>query len=123
MKKAMPILLILGFLGLILQVAVNVFITEKKSEYTLKTKDNSYSITEHMEVINNISYYDIGITDKEGSVYTVFLKKNLNKQTEIIRDIRTFKTDNVSCIYPIFRRDVTANLTCLFDGEVVSFDY
>lgn len=123
MKKALPILFIIAILGLVLQAVVIVFTVEKTSEYTLLTKDNEYQIKEHLEVIDEESYYNIGITDKEGSVYTVFLKKNLNKQTEIIRDIRTFKTDNVSCIYPIFRRDVTANLTCLYDGEVVSFDY
>ena len=123
MKKAFPILFIIAILGLVLQAVVIVFTVEKTSEYTLLTKDNEYQIKEHLEVIDEESYYNIGITDKEGSVYTVFLKKNLNKQTEIIRDIRTFKTDNVSCIYPIFRRDVTANLTCLYDGEVVSFDY
>ena len=44
MKKALPILLIIGCLGLILQVAVNVFIVEKNSNYALKTKDNHYNI-------------------------------------------------------------------------------
>ena len=78
MKKTMPILFILGFLGLILQVAVNVFITEKTSEYALKTSDNSYKITEHMEVINNVSYYDIGITDKDGVFYSLFVEYTYN---------------------------------------------
>ena len=123
MKKAMPILLILGFLGLILQVAVNVFITEKKSEYTLKTKDNSYSITEHMEVINNISYYDIGITDKDGIFYSLFVEEDFNKQTEVIRDIKTFKSNNLSCIFPVYRRNVTGNVTCLYNNEAVSYSY
>lgn len=119
----MPILIIIAILGLVLQAVVIVFTVEKNAEYTLLTEDNEYQIKEHLEVIDDESYYNIGITDKEGSVYTVFLKKDLNKQTEIIRDIRTFKTDNISCIYPIFRRDVTTNLTCLYDGEVVSYDY
>lgn len=123
MKKAMPILLIIGCLGLILQVAVNVFTVEKNSDYTLKTDENVYSIKEHLEVIDEVSYYNIGITDKDGQVYTVFLEKNLNKQTEIVRDIKTFKSNNLSCIFPIFRRGVTGNVTCLYNGEAVSYDY
>lgn len=123
MKKAMPILLILGFLGLILQVAVNVFISEKMSEYTLKTSDNSYNITEHMEVIDNISYYDIGITDKDGIFYSLFIEEDFNKQTEVIRDIKTFKSNNLSCIFPIYRRNVTGNVTCLYNGESASYSY
>ena len=114
MKKAMPILIIIAILGLVLQAVVIVFTVEKNAEYTLLTEDNEYQIKEHLEVIDDESYYNIGITDKEGSVYTVFLKKNLNKQTEIIRDIRTFKTDNISCIYPIFRRrqQTTSKFRC-----------
>lgn len=123
MKKAIPILLILALLGLILQIAVNVFVNEKSSEYTLKTDDNVYNITEHLEVVDNISYYNIGVTDKDGIVYSVFLEEDFNKQTEIIRDIKTFKANDVSCIFPIFRRDVTSNVMCLYDGEAVSYDY
>ena len=119
----MPILFILGVLGLILQVAVIVFTVEKNTNYTLKTKDNSYNISEHLEVIDDISYYNIGITDRDGQAYTVFLQKNLNKQTEIIRDIKTFKSNNLSCIFPVFRRNITGNVTCLYDGEAVSYDY
>ena len=123
MKKAMPILFILGFLGLILQVAVNVFITEKTSEYALKTSDNSYKITEHMEVIDNVSYYDIGITDKDGVFYSLFVEEDFNKQTEVIRDIKTFKSNNLSCIFPIYRRNETGNVTCLYNDEAVSYSY
>lgn len=123
MKKAMPILLILAFLGLVLQVAVIVFITEKDTEYTLKTEDNIYNISEHLEVVDNVSYYNIGVSDQNDNYYTIFLEKDFNKQTEIVRDIKTFTSNNVSCIFPIFRRDVTSNVTCLYNGESVSYDY
>ena len=123
MKKALPILLILAALALVLQVVVNVFTTEKSSEYTLQTEDNNYKIVEHLEVIDNVSYYNIGVEDKEGTYYTIFLEKDFNKQTEIIRDIKTFKSNDVSCIFPVYRREVTGNVSCLYDGESVSYDY
>lgn len=123
MKKALPILLIIGVLGLVLQVAVNVFIVEKDSNYAIKTKDNHYNIEEHLEVIDNVSYYNIAITDKDNQVYTIFLEEDFNKQTEVVRDIRTFKSNNLNCIFPVFRRDVTGSVTCLYNGETVSYNY
>lgn len=123
MKKALPILLIIGVLGLVLQVAVNVFIVEKDSNYAIKTKDNHYNIEEHLEVIDNVSYYNIAITDKDNQVYTIFLEEDFNKQTEVVRDIRTFKSNNLNCIFPVFRRNVTGSVTCLYNGETVSYNY
>lgn len=123
MKKVLPILVILGIFALVFQVIVTVFINEKNVEYTLKTEDNSYVIKEHLEVIKDVSYYNIGITDKSGNSFSVFLEKSFNKQTQIVRDIKTFKSGNVSCVFPIYRRGVTGNVTCIYNDEAVTYDY
>ena len=123
MKKALPILLVLAFLGLVLQVAVNVFVKEKKTEYSLKTDDNTYEIEEHLEVVDGKSYYNFMISDKDKTTYSLFLDYDLNKQTNVIKDIKSYSSNDLKCIFPIFRRDVTENVTCLYKGEAVSYDY
>lgn len=119
----MSILLVVFFLGLALQIVVNIFVTDRSSEYTLKTEDNEYNITEQLEVVDDASYYNIGITDKNGEFYSVVLEKNLNKQTKIVRDIKYFKAKNLRCIFPVFMRDITGNVSCLYNGENVTYDY
>lgn len=123
MKRVFPILVIISFLGLVLQMVVTVFVKNDDTSYTLKTEDNVYTITENLNVLDNVSYYDIGITDSNGDFYSVTLNNNFNKQTEIIRDIKYFKENNLSCIFPIYRRDITDNVTCLYNGELVSYSY
>lgn len=123
MKKALPILLVLGFLGLVLQVAVNVFVTEKNTVYSLKVDDNSYTINEHLEVVDGKSYYSFDVTDKDKISYSLFLDYDLNKQTNVIRDIKSYSSNGLSCIFPIFKRDITENVTCLYNGEAVSYNY
>ena len=123
MKKALPILLVLAFLGLVLPVAVNVFVKEKKTEYSLKTDDNTYEIKEHLEVVDGKSYYNFMISDKDKTTYSLFLDYDLNKQTNVIKDIKSYSSNDLKCIFPIFRRDVTENVTCLYKGEAVSYDY
>lgn len=123
MKKALPILFVLAFLGLVLQVAVNVFITEKNTTYALKTDDNTYSILEHLEVVNGESYYNFEVTDKNDVSYSLFLDYDMNKQTNVILDIKSYTSNGLSCIFPIFRRNVTENVTCLYNGEAASYNY
>ena len=123
MKKALPILFVLGFLGLVLQVAVNVFVNEKNTEYSLKTEDNAYSIKEHLEVVDGKSYYSFDVTDKNNISYSLFLDYDLNKQTNVIKDIKSYSSNGLNCIFPLFKRDVTENVACIYNGEAVSYNY
>ena len=123
MKKVLPVLLALGGLGLILQFVVNIFVTEKDTKYTIKTEDNDYSILEHFEIKNNKNFYNLSVVDKNNNFYPIFLEEDFNKQTEIIRDIKHYSYDNISCVFPIFRRNVTSNIICSYEDQIVSYDY
>ncbi len=123
MKKAMPILLIVAVLGIILQVVVTIFITEKAAEYVILTEDNEYRVSEKLEVIDDVSFYDFGVTDKDGNFYTFSLSENFNKQSEIITDIKYLESNNVKCVFPIYKREVTDDVSCLYNGEAVSYSY
>ena len=123
MKKGFPILLIIAILGLILQVVITIFITDKSAEYVILTEDNEYKITESLEVVDDVSFYDFSITDKNGDYYLLSMSDDFNKQSEIILDVKYFKSNEVTCIFPIYRRDKTGDVSCLYKGETVSYSY
>lgn len=123
MKKCLPILIVLVFLSLVLQVVVNVFVKEKDSKYVLKNGDIKYTIQENLSVIDDESYYDFNVVDSNELLYTFSFKADFNKQTEIIRDIEFVSTDNLSCIFPIYKHGQYSDVYCLYNGEQVSSSY
>ncbi len=123
MKKIIPILLTLGLLTLLLQFIINLFISHHKTTYYLKTKDNTYEIMEEFAIKDNDSLYDFTIKDKDKSFYTFSLNKDLNKQDKIIRDIKYFSTKDLKCIFPIYKRKISSDVSCIYKGEQVSYSY
>ena len=123
MKKCLPILIVLIFLSLILQVVVNVFVKEKDSKYVLKQGDIKYTIQEDLSVVDDESYYDFVVEDSNELIYTFSFKADFNKQTEIIRNIEFISTDNLSCIFPIYKHGQYSDVYCLYNGEQVSSSY
>ena len=57
MKKLLPILLLLGVAGLSLQVIVQFMIKYHEVDYSIITKDNSYSINEKLNVVGKKNKY------------------------------------------------------------------
>lgn len=110
-------------MALILQVVVNVFVTDKESKYSLKTKTNKYEITEKLKVVDDTSFYDFTVIDDNDSFYTFSFSDDFNKQTEVIKDIKYFKSGDISCIFPIYKREKYGNVSCLYNGEQVSYSY
>lgn len=116
-------MIVLVFLSLVLQVVVNVFVKEKDSKYVLKNGDIKYTIQENLSVIDDESYYDFNVVDSNELLYTFSFKADFNKQTEIIRDIEFVSTDNLSCIFPIYKHGQYSDVYCLYNGEQVSSSY
>ena len=82
---------------------------------------NKYKIHEHF-YINKDHFYDITITkNKENYTYTI--NKNLSKDKRIIKSIKTFKSNNLICIVPIYKKDLDLNIYCNLNNEQVSNDY
>lgn len=123
MKKCFPIILIVTISILVLQVLANYFITERSTEYMIKTDDNLYTINENLTVVDDVQYYDFEVNDNNENSFTFSFVGNLNKQKEIIKDIKYFKSDNLTCIYPVFKRNEVGDVECLYNGEQVSYSY
>ena len=82
---------------------------------------NKYKIHEHF-YINKDHFYDITITkNKENYTYTI--NKNLSKDKRIIKSIKTFKSNNLICVVPIYKKDLDLNIYCNLNNEQVSNDY
>lgn len=123
MKKVFPILLILFALSLIIQYVVNELITEHVVEYSIKTNDNSYMIKETFEYNQGSNHYDFTVSDKNEYFYTFSYNGDFNRQDRIIKDIKMVSSNNLVCIYPIFKRNKVDNIQCLYNGEQVTYSY
>ena len=90
-------------------------------EYKLSYKISKYKVEEHYYKTTNHEY-DIKIENNK-KIYTYTLENNFNKNKKIIKDIKTVKKDNISCIIPLYRKDVDLDVYCLLDNKQVSIDY
>jgi len=90
-------------------------------EHEVSYKIDNYNIKEHF-YINKNHYYDlIIIKDKENYAYTI--NNSLSKEKRIIKSIKTFKSNNLVCIVPIYKKDINLNVYCNLDNEEISIDY
>ena len=122
MKKCLPIIIIISILVLVLQIFANHFIKERHSEYVLKTDDGDYKVNESLTVIDNNQYYDFSIDVKDENYAFTFVN-DLNKQSEIIKNIKYYKEGDLSCITPVYKRDIIGDIICLQNGQQVSYSY
>ena len=90
-------------------------------EHNFSYKINNYKIYEHF-YINSNHYYDL-IINKKKENYTYTIKENLHKQKRIIKDIKTYKSNNLICIVPIYKNEINTNIYCDLDNTQVSNDY
>ena len=90
-------------------------------EYKLSYKISKYKVEEHYYKTTNHEY-DIKI-EKNKKIYTYTLENNFNKKKKIIKDIKTVKKDNISCIIPLYRKEIDLDVYCLLDNKQVSIDY
>lgn len=121
MKKYFPIVLIISILMLLFQVGANLLIKERTTNYSINEEDNSYLIDESLFVEDGVSYYDFLVTDNEKNVYTFSTINNFNKQLEVIRGIKKYKENDLTCIYPVYKKNITGELACTKNGEQVGY--
>lgn len=90
-------------------------------DYKIQYKVSNFKVEEHYYKTKN-HIYDITITNKkETNTYT--LKHNFNKNKKIVKSIKRIKKDNLSCIIPIYKKDIDLNIYCNLDNKQVSVDY
>ena len=90
-------------------------------EHNFSYKINDYKIDEHFYIDGN-HYYNLIISKKKEN-YTYTIKENLHKQKRIIKDIKTYKSNNLICIVPIYKNEINTNIYCDLDNTQVSNDY
>lgn len=90
-------------------------------EYSITYHINNYSIKEIYKKENNHSY-DLIIRNKKNT-YIYRINHNFHKKKKIITNIKTFKSNNLTCIIPSYRKNMISNIYCTLDKEQVSPDY
>ena len=123
MKKVISILLILGLLSLLFQFIINLSIKQHSVEYSIKTDNNDYHVSEKFGRVGDNSVYDFIVLDKDNSYFTFSYEKDFNNQERVIKDILYYTTKDLKCIFPIYKRGNTSDIACLYNGEQVSYSY
>jgi len=123
MKKIIKVVLILGIMGMLCQYFCKCLINKHDRVYSLISSDNKrYLIEEKFrKVKDNHSYYFTVKNKNKTFSFSVF--KDLDKQEEIINDIRYYKKDNLVCIFPIYKRNTVSDVYCSLDNMQVSYSY
>ncbi len=123
MKKLIPILLILIFIGCGGQAVIQSLIKHRNVNYSIKTKDNSYLIKEKMIFQNKKSNYYFEILDKENHYFDFYYSGEFNRQSNVIKDIKYYNYNDLYCIFPIFKRGKNDDIFCNYKKKQVSYSY
>lgn len=114
MKKKVKIIIIIICLVLII-LEIRKLSTKK---YTITYSIDDYQIN---EVYQNKKYYLI--MSKKKNTYIYPIEESFNKNKKIIKNIREYKSNNVICILPTYRKSIEKNIYCTLDNQQVSNDY
>jgi len=111
------------FLGLII-IIILIFTIKKirLKKYILEYKINNYNIKEEYTLSNKNHYYDITINNKKNN-YIFTINKNLHKSKKIIKEIKTYKNNNLVCVLPIYNKKIDNYLYCNLNNNQISIDY
>ena len=123
MKKMIKIIFALGVLAILYQFFVILIMSKHDSTYSLKNEDDSYMIEENYKKSGNFHMYSLKISDEEKNVFVASYNKDLNRQSRIIKEIKTYKSGEIYCIAPVLKDKVIENISCQLRGEQVSISY
>ncbi len=123
MKKGLSIIIIFFLIFLLFQIIITFFITKHSSFYSVNDNKYAYDIEEDFSIINKVHMYNFTIKDNKKNIYNFNYNKDLNKQKNIIKSIKTYTNNGLKCIVPIFKRNDFGNIYCSRDKEVLSYTY
>ena len=116
MKKKITGILILIIIIFSLIKLINVLKPSHVVDYKL---NNNYQVKEYYD--KKLNEYDFIITNKKNTyVYSINDTKNKKR---FIKEIKTYKEDNVECILPKYKKNIESNLYCTDNGSQVSNYY
>lgn len=117
MRKKISMLLFLIILVILIYNINKLLITTHNINY----KINKYSVSETYHK-NNYHSYDI-IIKKDKLTFSYTLNENLKKQKKIIKSIKSYKSNNLICIMPIYKKKLKRTLYCTINNQQVSNYY
>lgn len=91
----------------------------KKHHYIYKV--DNHNISEYFYKEKNHRYEFIINKGKKTYIFT--LHKNFKKDKKIIKNIKVYKNNNLTCIIPIYKKKINLNIYCNLDNQQVSIDY
>ena len=93
-----------------------------KKEHQVTYNIGNYKIEENFYLQEKDHYYDFFIKEKDIN-YRYTLDEKAHKKKEIIKDIKTFKKDNLLCVIPIYKINTENKLYCNLNNKQVSTNY
>lgn len=117
-KKQIKIIIILFLLIIPILFLRKVFIRE----YDIIYEKNKYIINEIYKYKDKTDTYEINIKNKNQEL-TYILNNDFNKNKKIIKNLKVYKENNLTCILPIYTKKIENKLYCLKDNIQVSNYY
>ncbi len=123
MRKYIFILIISFILCLCISLIIYVFNVEHSVNYDKLIDNTRYSIEEYYNYDHGRHEYSFVIEDNKKRVYNFKYNNNLRKKKNIIKNIKTYKSNDLYCIIPIYINDSYGNVYCSKDGKSYSYSY
>ena len=92
-----------------------------QKEEIINYKIDNFTIEEHAYK-NNMINYDFLIKHKKNT-YVFTREENTNFKKKIIKNIKIYKSNNLECIYPIFKNISSTYIYCTNNYQQVSINY
>ena len=117
-KKQIKLIIILFLLIIPILLIRKVFIRK----YDIIYEKNKYMINEKYEYKDKEHIYEINIKNKKQEI-TYILNNDFNKEKKIIKELKIYKENDITCFLPIYDKKVDNKLYCLKDNIQVSNYY
>jgi len=116
--KKYKIYLIIAVIILTIPIIYKMMMQKKETAY----KVGKYQVKENFHITNKKHYYDFSITNKKEQ-YSFSLETKMNKRTKIIKEIKTYQEKDITCIIPIYKKNIEKEIYCRKGKEQVSKEY
>ncbi len=122
MKKYIKISIIIIIILIIVELVINAFTNKKSSTYNIFDGNKRYKIEQNYKKIANNNIFSFTVKLKKDT-YNFSYNKNFSKKTQIIKNIKYYKKNNLECILPKYSDNSISDLYCLLDKKQVSYSY
>lgn len=120
MKKLIGILLSLYFIYFFVEFLFLILGDGYHMSYTVVNESGSYNVDENLSSNQkfNDDFYSFTINDK----FRFRIYQNISKKSGIIKDIYSYKDDQIECIYPVFKdENIMMDVLCKKDQQQVFY--